>query len=251
MTEARLGSPVRPVAGANGGRPLQRRRPLPGGRAVVGGFLVALAAVGIFTAYTTATADQREEYLVASRDLTLGHRLTEADLAPMPMELPHDLQGRSYQDPSLLVGAVVIGPVAKGELLQASDVVARPGSAVGRELSFPIESARAVDGQLKRGELVDVLASYGTGTDAYTVMVMRGARVVDRSRPDRSLGGDADEVVTLAVPSRADALAMAHAVNAGAVTLVRSGEGADAGGGGDRTTYRAPGPEALPSPSGR
>ena len=38
-------------------RPLRRRRGLPSGRAVVGGFLVALAAVGVFAAYTSATPD--------------------------------------------------------------------------------------------------------------------------------------------------------------------------------------------------
>ncbi|HEX2062982.1 MAG TPA: hypothetical protein VHE80_01035, partial [Acidimicrobiales bacterium] len=153
-------------------------------------------------------------------------------------------RSRPYQDPALLVGAVVVGPVAKGELVQASDVVSRPGGQVGRELSFRIDRARAVDGQLEPGEFVDVLASYGTGADAYTVTVLKAARLVHRSEPRRALDGGGDEVVTLAMPNGADALAMAHAVNAGTVTLVRAG-GSSGDGRGDGAVYRAPG--AAPS----
>lgn len=235
--------------GRPGARPLGPRRALPGGRAVVGGFLVALAAVGIFAAYSGATGDDRQRYLVAGRDLPLGHRLERADLAFSPMELPPALRARTYREPAGIVGAVVIGPLARGELIQASDVLIRPGGSPEREISFPIESARAVDGQLKPGEFVDVLASYGSGTDGYTVAVMRGARVVDRSEPRTNLGDGADEVITLAIPNRSDALAVAHAVNAGSVTLVRvAGPSPDAGPG-DGATYRAPAPENAPRPT--
>ena len=69
MTDTTL-SPPRPATGQNGGgRPLRRRRALPGGRAVVGGFLIALAAVGIFAAYTGATSDGRQRFVVARNDL--------------------------------------------------------------------------------------------------------------------------------------------------------------------------------------
>ena len=221
-------------------RPLRRRRTLPGGRAVVGGFLVALAAVGIFAGYTNATADTRVRYLVAGDDLPLGHRLTPGDVVAVAMDLPAAVRARSYRSASQLAGSVVIGPVGKGELVQSSDVLAAADGAGDRQISFPVESARAVNGQLRRGELVDVLATYGTGADAYTVVVVAGARVADRRPSSGSLSDGGDEVVTLAVPAAADTLAVAHAVDAGAVTLVRAA--------GDRSTpaaastYTAPGP---------
>src|SRR5205085_11204950 len=69
-------------AGAGAGRRVVARRPaLPGGRAVVGGFLVALAAVGGFAGWTRATADTRVRYLAASRDLPVGRRIGPGDLA--------------------------------------------------------------------------------------------------------------------------------------------------------------------------
>jgi Flp pilus assembly protein CpaB len=231
---------------AGRGRAVRPRRTLPGGRAVAGGFLVALAAIGIFAAYTGATSGDSRRYLVASQDLALGHRLSKADLASLPMDLPPFLRGRAYRDPTGLVGAVVIGPVAKGELIQASDVLVRPGGSADREISFPIESARAVDGQLKPGEFVDVLASYGSGNDGYTMAVMRGARVVHRSQPRGTLGDGADEVITLAIPDRGDTLAVAHAVNTGSVTLVRAAAAPDGQGPADGATYRAPGTDPPP-----
>jgi Flp pilus assembly protein CpaB len=225
--------------GATGVRALRRRRALPGGRAVAGGFLVALAAVGTFAGYTEATSGPDLRYLVAGRDLPLGHRVSAGDLESVAMELPGELASRSYRSASQLVGAVVVGPVGRGELVQTSDVLAGGEAPAERQISFPVESARAVNGQLQRGERVDVLATYGTGGDAYTVVVVTGARVADRTTSRESLSDRGDEVVTLALPASADALAVAHAVNAGEVTLVRTA-GTEADGAVDATAYSAP-----------
>ena len=213
---------VRRNGDAAGAHPLRRRRSLPGGRAVVGGFLVALAAVGVFAGYTTATTEESQAYLVARRDLPLGHRITKADLGTLDMDLPALSRAKVYRDPAHLIGAVVIGPVAKGELVQASSVVAGGGDTNEAQISFSIESARAVNGTLRRGELVDVVATFGTGADGYTAVVVKGARVADRTEADGTLSSGGEEVVTLAVPQEADTLAVAHAVNAGTITLVRS-----------------------------
>ena len=235
--------------GPGGARPLRRRRALPGGRAVVGGFLVAAAAVGIFAGYTNATAGPDGRYLVARRDLPLGHHVIAGDLEAVAMDLPAALGSRSYRSASQLDGAVVIGPVGKGELLQSSDVLTGSAGPGERQISFPVESARAVDGQLRRGELVDVVATYGTGAAAYTVVVVAGARVADRTESQDALSDRGDEVVTLVLPDAADALAVAHAVNAGSVTLVRTaGAPADAGAG--PSTYYAPGASRAPAQPG-
>ena len=226
-TLSRRQGATRREGGDNGARPLHRRRTLPGGRAVVGGFLVAVAAVGVFAGYTGATADQRQPYLVARRDLPLGHRITGTDLGTLPMDLPALVRSRVYRSPAQLVGATVIGPVSKGELVQSSNVLAGGDGAGDRQISFPIDSARAVNGQLRPGESVDVLATYGTGADGYTAAVVRGARVADRSETRGALSDRGNEVITLAVPREADTLAVAHAVSAGTVILVRAAPAAN------------------------
>lgn len=228
---------------------LRRRKTLPGGRAVVGGFLVALAGVGVFAGYTNATADTRVEYLVARDDLALGQRISRSSLGYLPMDLPDLVRSRSFRDPEALIGAVVLGPVSKGELIQASDVLIRSRAPAIRQMSFSIESARAVDGELQRGELVDVLVTYGTGNEAYTVTAARALQVVNRRQPRGTLGDGRDEVITLAVPTNAQRLALAHAVSTGIITLVRTaGAAGDDGGATGGESYEPPGPGG-PAPS--
>lgn len=228
-------------------RSVRRRRALPGGRAVVGGFLVALAGVGAFAGYTGATSDTRVRYVVAREDLTIGQRVSRSSLGYLPMDLPSPVGGRSFRNPDDLVGAVVVGPLSRGELIQSSDVVRGGEAPAGRQVSFSIESARAVDGQLQRGEIVDVLVTYGTGNEAYTVTVARGVRVINRRQPRGALGDGREEVITVSVPGRAQTLALAHAVSAGAVTLVRTGatddsEAGEARSAVDANSYQAPAP---------
>ncbi len=125
---------------------------------------------------------------------------------------------------------MVIGPVAKGELIQVSDVTgldgAGPeGAGFGPQISFPVESARALSGQLRVGEVVDVLATYDTGVQGRTTLVVRNARVMNRSKLGGSLsdGVDGKEVLTLSVASPAETVALADAAAAGTITIVRAG----------------------------
>jgi hypothetical protein len=121
-----------------------------------------------------------------------------------------------------------VGPVQAGELIQASSVVAGTDATGDRQLSLPIAAARAVDGTLKVGDFVDVLATYGSGAGATTVAVVRQARVVARSDASATLdpAGGGGETITLGLARSIDTLAVAHAVDAGQVMLVRS-TGAD------------------------
>ena len=227
------------AAGVRGGRTVSRRSALPTGRAVVGGFLVALAALGTFAAYLSATSGPTTSYVVARRDLPIGTRLTADDLTALPMELP-DVVARdaAFATEGPLVGATTVGPVRRGELVQAGDVVKKRSGAGELEVSFELESARALAGTLRPGERVDVLATFGAGGDTYTVTVVRQARVLETSR-DRSgiAGGDA-EVISVAVSSSEEAMALTHAINAGKVTLVRATGSTVSGEVG--TTYQAP-----------
>jgi Flp pilus assembly protein CpaB len=190
----------------------------------VGALLVALAAVGTFAAASGATTDPRRPYLVARADLAVGHRIARSDLAVGRMDLPPYLAGGhafSPHDAERLVGSLVVGPVARGELLQRSAVRADgPAAPGGRQVSFPIDPARAVGGRLQPGEYVDVLATYHDTT----ATVVRAARVVEaRDKGGLSGGGGDSLVLTLDVPTAEAAMAVAHAVNEGHITVVRSG----------------------------
>lgn len=233
--------PERPRAGAPNSersRTVARRAALPNARAVAGGFLVALSALGLFTAYAQATAGPTTSYVVARHDVALGTQLSEDDLVRLPMELPAAVADHAVFDrTAAVVGATTIGPIRKGELVQAGDLVRKRSGSAELEVSFEIEPARALAGSLRPGETVDVLATFGAGADAYTVVVVQGARVLASASTGNALTTGAD-VVSLAVASSDAALALTHAVNAGEITLVRStGSSASTTAG---QTYRAP-----------
>jgi Flp pilus assembly protein CpaB len=212
---------------------------------VVGGFLVAVALVGTFAAYTSATHDTRVGYLVAAHDLTVGDRIGAQDLTFAKMQLPAG-RNHAFRNPQTLIGATVVGPIAQGELIQTSEVVDKASAATEREVSIPIDPARAVGGHLIAGDLVDVAATFGTGEGAYSLYVVRRAKVLESRANKGTLGSSQGLVVTLALPSGTDALAVAHAMTAGQITLVRStGTSPDTGG---SDTYRAPSSKATPSP---
>lgn len=204
-----------------GPRPLGRRRGLPGSRAVAGGLLVTAAAVGLFSASTRAGQASRQSYVVADRALVPGARIEPGDLALQALHLSPAMAARAFADRGAVVGATVLAPLAPGELVQASAVVARRSGPGSRELSFTVERGR-VNAALRDGERVDLLATYGAAADGFTAMVVRQALVVSLDGSRGSLGDGAPVVVTVALDDPADALALAHAVQVGKVTVVRA-----------------------------
>jgi Flp pilus assembly protein CpaB len=241
MTDVAV-APERPNGAPHRGdveaRPLARRSSLPAGRAVVGGFLIALSALGIFAAYSRATAGPTATYVVARHDIPVGARLTGADLTTLPMDLPAVVADTAvFTDERRLVGATTIGPIRRGELVQAGAVLDKRSAENDVEVSFEIDSARALAGALRSGDRVDLHATFGVGGDTYTVSVVKQALVLATSRRG-GVGGSASEVITLAVRNDDEALAVTHAVNAGEVTLVRTTGVKSTGTAGQ--TYRSP-----------
>jgi Flp pilus assembly protein CpaB len=228
-------------AAPNGLRPLQRRRALLNGRAALGALLVALATLILFSAAERGGRSELQRYVVAKRALGIGSHITAPDLTTSAMHLPAGrLRSRLFERGDRLVGAVVVAPIAAGELVQASAVLAADGVAEQRQISVPIESARALGDRLQPGELVDVVATFGAGAEAFTVTVVTGARVVARDAAGGPLGDRKSEVVVLAVPSSESGVAIAHAIAAGQISLVRVTGVAQSTG--DSTPYRAPRP---------
>lgn len=203
------------------GRTVRRRRGLPGSRAVVGGLLVAAAAVGLFAAATRSSGAPTTTYVVARADLSAGTRLQASDLELVAMELAPAVRGRAFDSVQPLVGATLVSPVGAGELVQSSTVVSRKADTASRELSFILDRGRVGTG-IKQGERADLLATYGTGNDAFTVVVVRQALLVAIDRPRTTSGDSGPTTVTVAVDDPTDALALAHALQLGKVTLVRA-----------------------------
>ncbi len=234
----RAGTAAVPDGAAPPTRTIRRRGSLPGGRAVVGAFLVTVAAVGLFAAFATANAGPRTRYVVAARDVAVGSQLAREDLAVVALDLPPAQRSGAFTDVEVLVGATVLGPLRQHDLVQSSGVVA-VDPARGEQVSFPIPAERALSGRILPGERIDVLVTYGSGTDAYTMAVVRDAEVLDVEDEPGGIADGGTRVLTIGVPPTGDSLRVVHAVTAGEVTVVRT-TGLDRGAGLPEE-YRPPG----------
>lgn len=207
---------------------LRRARQLPGGRAVVGALLVVAAAFGVFAVTAGADDTPSTTYIVITTSLPLGSTLTERDLRLEPIDLPPATAATSFTSAAEVIGAVTLAPLVEGQLLSASSVLladrAGPASeAPSTEFSFSVERDHAVNGELQPGELVDVLATYTNAGEGYTDVVARSARLtsIDDGSSD-SIATPGTIIVTLALTDPGVVLALAHAKETAAVTLVRT-----------------------------
>jgi Flp pilus assembly protein CpaB len=225
MTEVQdspVAAPTETAPPLEGGRQVRRRRGLPGGRAVVGGFLCAVAAVGVFAAYTRATAPPAVRYVVAATDVEPGRVLAASDLTLQAIDLPESLRARSFDRIDVLEGATTLAALRAGELVQASAVVDRGGVGTERIVSFAADASRSLAGAIKPGELVDVLATYGTGDSATTRIVVAGVPVLTTSASDGAIGTAATVQFSVPVPDVDSELALVHAAAVGTISVVRT-----------------------------
>lgn len=198
---------------------IQRRRGLPGGRAVVGGVLMATAAVGVFVAYEQAGRRPTQPVVVAAHALRVGEVLADDDLRVVEANLPDDASRGTFESVSSLAGRVTLGPIAAGEIVQAGAVTDQASAPDVHEVALDLPRAQVAVGRLKPGERVDVFVT----KDDLTESVVRGAEVVEISGSDGgSLTSDRAITLVVAVPSGDAIAAVVHALRTGDVTVVRS-----------------------------
>lgn len=228
VTTALLDDPAGTATRAGTLRPPTR---LATGRAALGALFVAVAALGVFAAWSAASAPPTSRYLVVAEDLPVGTTVVASDLGWAVAEVPDAVADRLFDDVDEVVGSVTVAPLSTGDPLTATAVVPAATAPEGAaEVALTLDRARAVAGDLDPGERVDVIATYGTGTEAWSEVLAPGATVVAvGDATDPGLGSSGQVVVTVAIGSDR-VIAAVNALDAGALTLVRttyapSGEG--------------------------
>lgn len=208
-----------------------RRRAAPSARAVVGGLLVAAAAVGSIAVASSGGEPATIPVVVASAPIEPGRPLGPENLEVAEMALPSQLVESTFDDPAALRGTVSRSRLEPGELLQDGDVVAstaaQRAAAPSRELSLRLDAHRVVAGRLEPGDTVDVLATYGTGRDATTSVVLVDATVLAVETADDRIAGSRTVLLTVALDRRADTIALAHAIDAASINVVRTTTASD------------------------
>lgn len=181
---------------------LGRHAALPRGRAVVGGLLIAASALGVFVAHDAATNTDQHRWLVATSDIAMGDRIEAGDLGLAPMQLAQDTAARAFDDGDDVVGRVASQAIGVGELVQRSAVGRTDaGGGIARRLAIPLPLPRALGGDLRSGDHVDVVAA---SRDAAAV-IARHAMVAGVASAGSGLGGSDAAMVTLVVDDEATA----------------------------------------------
>jgi hypothetical protein len=80
-----------------------------------------------------------------------------------------------------------------------------------------------MNGELRPGETIDLLATYGTGIDAITTVLARSALVLQLdTQGDGTMGATGRVVLTIGLASADELLDAAHAAQVAGLTAVRS-----------------------------
>ncbi|MEM8747694.1 MAG: SAF domain-containing protein [Actinomycetota bacterium] len=214
-----------PVADASERRDERRaitpRRSLPSGRALVGAFLVTVAALGAFAIATGGDDGPTTRYLVTTRDISAGDQLSDADVTFEAMTLSADLASRALNSTEGLDGATALRDFRAGELIDVADVVgATSGAELGEtlhEVTFgvPLERTPA---SLVAGDRVTVLATVG----GFTRLTVEDAVLLEVDRQPDQIGSSGRGVLTLAVDAPETVMDIAHLTQIAEITIVRS-----------------------------
>jgi len=198
-----------------------RRSPLPNGRALLGALLVTSAAIGTFWAANSGGGEPTTSFVVATRDIEPGETILSSDISLLPMDLPTELAALSAIELGAVDGGVALQSIDAGQLVYA-DAIGRVRSNVGEgtqahEVALPVELAR-VPSDVDDGDRVTVVAT----TDASSVVAVEDALVISIDRDPQQTGRSTEGVLTLAIPSAGDVLALVHLAQTTETTVVRS-----------------------------
>src|SRR5690606_6155761 len=141
---------------------------------------------------------------------------------------------------------VALVPLAEGELLQRSQVTldADRATGIGGQITIPVPADRTPR-ELRRGEQVAVLATYGSGVDATTIVTVAAATVLGHESKGEAIGSSATSRLTLALHDPSAIVATAHAAHVAELTVVRTSPTTSA----LPSTYRRDPVSPFPGPS--
>jgi pilus assembly protein CpaB len=171
------------------------------------------------------------QVVVASQDLPPGTALTEGHLQFAPM-LPESLPRNPFTDPAVLVGRVVVLPMAKGQLV-LEHLLAPTGTGRGpqalvpvgmRAITVEVNEFSGLAGMLMPGCRVDVVSTLQDRKHERAVAktIVSNVRVIAVGRRTSTVAADDEEasasksVTLLVTPREAEAIDLAS--NAGGKT---------------------------------
>jgi len=207
-------------------REISPRKALPNGRALVGAFLISIAAVGAYAAATGGPDGPTTKFLVMNTAVSAGEPVDITGISFEAMDIPPDVARTAINSTDGLDGAIALRDLRPGEILSLDDLIASPlinGSPLGavHELAFPVPLDRTPPG-LVRGDRVTILSTLRVADEPTTVVALEDAVVISFDPRTDQIGSTGTGVLTLAIPDADAVVSTAHLSQQGELTIIRS-----------------------------
>ncbi|HWL38598.1 MAG TPA: SAF domain-containing protein [Frankiaceae bacterium] len=187
---------------------------------LVAGLLMMLVSV-VAGAAVVGNADKSVTVWAVRTALPAGTTLTESDLTQRRVRLFGDDRTRYLDarggDPA---GRVLTRALGDGELLPVG-ALGQPGTQPTRVVGLPLTRAHALGGEVRRGDVVDVLATRKEGGELKTYTAATGVRVVGVDAPSSGFTAGRNDFVVLVEVAPAVALDLAAAIRGAELDLAR------------------------------
>jgi hypothetical protein len=194
----------------------------------VAGVVMVLLSVVIGSAVVDG-ADRAARVWAVRRALPAGTTVQKADLVERKVRL-YGADAARYLDATAdPTGRPLTRDLGAGDLLPLSALGDPNAAKARRVVGLPLSRAHALGGGVRRGDVVDVVATRKSPNGAFTTYaVVRRARVVDVTRPANGLGRN--DLVVLVEVAPDLALAVLAAVQSAELDLSLVVPGADGAG---------------------
>jgi hypothetical protein len=180
---------------------------------------------GAFTAARVGSGAPSTRFVVVSKAVAPGGRIDAGSLELVAMTLDDRVKGQVFTDASRVSGAIALAPLNPGQLVQAADIA--PTTKIdgqvlaGHEITFPVSRDR-VPPNLRRGERVAIVATFGTGNDARTMTTAQQAIVVNYDTNESSSSATRTVRLTVFLSDANTVIETAHASQVADLTIVRT-----------------------------
>lgn len=206
-------------AGSTRRRIVPSRKRTPNGRSILGGLLVAVAALGFAIAADRASAPPSSTYVVATQPIAAGDTVTPQMLGLAPLDLVDLVAETAITNPDDVIGRVATRSMSKGHLVTQSDTSRADEEISTRTVSLELPTPDAAGGTTSSGDRVDIAVS--NGTIGSTEIIASNVLVVGTGDDENaSLGSDANVTVRLRVADAESARHLIDAHRSGQVTLI-------------------------------
>jgi hypothetical protein len=184
--------------------------------------LVSAAFVFAFLSVAKSNDQEKMTAVVARTDIAKGVQIGIDDLDVVQIPKNRFLANRTIPSVASITSATSLRSIVRGDLIQRSDVVETPTATPAALVSMSLEREFALNGELRVGDVIDVLATTKGSSDPSTDVVATKVEVVHVQSSQSGTTGANNVQFILSLHSNDEALKVIHAYRTADVTIILS-----------------------------